>query len=745
MNDEILCRKRARLKEAYNNLDEEWKRRKHKCLNFRLAAASKAGTSEKFQLDQDIQEEEIRCRELSQEMDDLATEIESVDKQLQSHQQQAQLQSQQELTQYISPSNSVTQDLSYEYRVGGPLTPDNPTYVQRQADTDLLENLKTGEFCYVFNSRQTGKSSLRVRTIAKLKEEGIVCVTILTSLIISTSEEMTEALWYRGVINSIVMDLGLYNNFDDVEWWKSQEGLSAVHRFSKFIQEILLRKIQQHIVIFIDEVDRILSLNFNLDSFFASIREFYSKRAELEIYNKLTFALIGVATPSDLIQNAYSTAFNIGRAINLTGFTFDEAQPLVHGLQENSSNPHVLLREILYWTDGQPLLTQKLCSLVRTSEEVIPDGNEKKWLENLVREHILSKLDSSQNDSGQDIAVHLKSISDRILLNFRVKKLLSLYKNILESGSIEANDSLEQIELRLSGLVVKRDNKLKICNPIYKEIFDLDWLRRSARNSIARPFVDQIQAWSNSHYQDESHLLYGEALRKAKKRSEGIFLQKEDKSFLLASEELEKKVIFLAKTSVIETAIKKVFLWTGGQKKLNDRIFSLLYKERRLYKRSVEKWVDKVVGSRMIDKWKIEPEAEPLREIYRHLLESKKCDPFWLLIDYRKILLLEELELSSEKEKEELKKIGIIIEKNGNLSIASLLYETVFDIFWTNQNLGKMRPYAKKLVAWIDSDRQDKSQLLTDRELQTAQKFLVGKKLDQRESRFIVDSMLENT
>ena len=737
MNSKLLGEKLERLQQAYNIRNAECKKRNEKCKHLRLASASKAGTSEKFELDQEIREEEIRCRELNQEMDDLVTEIESIEKQLQSEQ---------ERVQNSSNSNSVTQDLSYEYRVGGPLTPDNPTYVKRQADTDLLENLKMGQFCYVFNSRQTGKSSLRVRTIAQLREEGIVCVTILTSLIISSSEEMTEEFWYRGVINSIVLDLGLYNSFDDAKWWKSQEGLSAVQRFSKFIQEILLKDIQQNIVIFIDEVDRILSLKFNLDSFFASIREFYNKRAELEIYNKLTFALIGVATPSDLIRDAYSTPFNIGRAINLTGFTFDEAQPLVHGLQENSSNPQVLLREILHWTKGQPLLTQKLCSLVRASKEVIPDGNENRWIENLVRIYILSKLDYSQDDSRQDIAVHLKSISDRILLNFRVNDLLSLYEKILKYETIEANDSFEQIELRLSGLVVKQGNKLKICNPIYQNIFDLDWLRRSARNSVARPYVEQIQAWSDSHYQDESNLLYGETLKKAKKWSEGILLQQEDKRFLLASEELEKKVSFLSDTETIEAAIKVVFLWTSGQKKLNDCIFLLLDKEKKTYKRiSVEKWVDKIISSRMINKWKVEPEAELLREISRYLLENKRCDPFCLLIIYRRVILLKKLELSSEKEKEELKKIGIILEKNGNLTITNLLYKTVFNLVWTNQNLGQLRPYAKKLVAWIDSERQDKSQLLTARELQAAEQFLVGKKLDERESRFLVDSMLNNT
>ncbi len=64
------------------------------------------------------------------------------------------------------------------YRVGGNLPPDAPSYVTRKADEQLYQKLKEGEFCYVLNSRQMGKSSLWVRVKQRLERENYICAAI---------------------------------------------------------------------------------------------------------------------------------------------------------------------------------------------------------------------------------------------------------------------------------------------------------------------------------------------------------------------------------------------------------------------------------------------------------------------------------------------------------------------------------------------------------------------------------------
>jgi DNA replication protein DnaC len=67
-----------------------------------------------------------------------------------------------------------------------------------------------------------------------------------------------------------------------------------VQRLSQLIEEILLKQ-SQPIVVFIDEIDSVLSFRDSLDDFFVLIRACYNKRAQHPVYRRLTFALLGVA------------------------------------------------------------------------------------------------------------------------------------------------------------------------------------------------------------------------------------------------------------------------------------------------------------------------------------------------------------------------------------------------------------------------------------------------------------------
>ncbi len=150
-----------------------------------------------------------------------------------------------------------------------------------------------------------------------------------------------------------------------------------------------------------------------------------------------------------------------------------------------------------------------------------------------MREHV------TDNWESKDEPPHLKPIRDRVLHEGgqRTCRLLGLYAMVLADEVIPEDDTPEQMELRLSGLVVIRENRLRVYNRIYAQVFDQEWTEQALED--LRPYSANFNAWKASECQDESRLLRGEALDEALEWSEDKSLSDDEHRFLRISEKLD--------------------------------------------------------------------------------------------------------------------------------------------------------------------------------------------------------------
>ena len=340
------------------------------------------------------------------------------------------------------------------YTVGGAVQAGgkNAVYLSRSADEELFELCKQSVFSYVLTPRQMGKTSLIVRIAERLQEAGIISINIDLQ---EFGVKVTAEQWYFGLLTKLEDELDL--DTDVVAWWQERSKLGVTQRLNQFFQDVLLTEIAEPIVIFIDEIDTTLSLDFT-DDLYAAIRFLYLSRSLKPELRRLSFVLVGVATPSDLIRDPKRTPFNIGERVDLTDFTFEEALPLAKGLELEAEQGQQVLQWVLQWTGGHPYLTQRLFQALIEQER-------QDWSQEAV-DRVVDRTffgEESERDSN------LQFVRDML-----TKRSPDLSEGLLTYSKVwrgrkpvlDEEQSLVKSHLKLSGVVLREERKLQVRNPV---------------------------------------------------------------------------------------------------------------------------------------------------------------------------------------------------------------------------------------------------------------------------------------
>ena len=351
-----------------------------------------------------------------------------------------------------------------ELQVGGAV-PQDKAYIVRRTDDELFRALQKGEYCNVVCSRQMGKTSVIHKVQIRLRNEG--CRTALFDIRGRLSKAANANDWYLGLLYEFSSRFQL--GCDVRKWWEARPEPTANQKLLTFFQEQMIARSGERFIVFLDEIDSTIELPYT-DDFFVAIRSLYNDRAADPELQRLTFCLVGVFTPNELVKDHRTTAYNIGRSFELEDFDFarDNLDPLANILSSDLSRGKELLRAILAWTGGQPYLTVSAC------QKVVDAGiNSPKEVDQLIQEVFLTYERPSEHSDDTHFDYISSFLAQRVSARIETAEL---YRRIMQGHTEHETPTSAVAALKLSGLVkADRTGRLVVRNEIYRRRFTADW------------------------------------------------------------------------------------------------------------------------------------------------------------------------------------------------------------------------------------------------------------------------------
>ena len=180
------------------------------------------------------------------------------------------------------------------FKAGGTLADNDPSYVERLANKFFKAfwpaSCATSLTPASWESR---RSWSELRNVFKTR---CACGHRRPYCDRNESDEIDQ--WYAGLLIDIARQLDCECLAE--EFWTTHLQIGPLNRLVSAIRQVLIPAIPDgaRAVIFIDEIDATLSVEkFNTDELFAAIGQSYNNRASDSDFGRITFCLLGVATP----------------------------------------------------------------------------------------------------------------------------------------------------------------------------------------------------------------------------------------------------------------------------------------------------------------------------------------------------------------------------------------------------------------------------------------------------------------
>jgi hypothetical protein len=225
-------------------------------------------------------------------------------------------------------------------------------YIRRKTDDALeLQLTKSSGITTVRAPRQTGKSSLLVRTLQYARKQGRRVVNLDMQDV--HKHLASEDVFLRCMAEEIACQLGLDVGQIEKLWAPSP---ARVFNLTGFMEKYVLPASDVPLVLAMDEVDRLLSADFHSD-FFSTIRSWHTKQALGGPWSKLNIVMAISTDPFLLISDIRQSPFNVGLVLELEDF--DETQVRDLNVRHLSPMQEPDIPRLMQLLNGHPYLTRK--------------------------------------------------------------------------------------------------------------------------------------------------------------------------------------------------------------------------------------------------------------------------------------------------------------------------------------------------------------------------------------------------
>lgn len=351
-------------------------------------------------------------------------------------------------------------------------------YVERMADRQLEQVvIDMGRPGYVLVARQMGKTNLLLNMKRRREAAGDIVLYQDLSIRFSSARAL-----FRSIVDALI-DLSEASEIvsRQIQTQRREETFEPNQEYDRHLRLLLRSLGDRRVIIVFDEIDSLVSASYS-DAIFAQIRSMYFSRINHPEYERLTYALSGVAEPTDLIKDKNISPFNIGEKIYLDDFTRVEFEFFLDHAKLILDND--VKDAIFSWTGGNPRMTWDVASAV---EDVLLAGSTPSPadVDDVVKRLYLTQFDRAPVD-------HIRSIveGDPIIRN----AVISLRWNKAESL-----DEKTRARLYLAGITkVSTDESPVIKNRIIDAAISDSWLAQvsAGQRTLLEAAADSFLAGS---------------------------------------------------------------------------------------------------------------------------------------------------------------------------------------------------------------------------------------------------------